>query len=276
MEKLTLSEIYIYPIKSLGGISLQSSMVDKRGLRYDRRWMLIDSNGRFLTQREHPQMALMNVSIVDEGLSVRHKQNNSIPKLLIPFDSDSINNVDVQIWNDNLNALHVSPKADKWFSDVLGFRCRLVYMPDDEKRFVESNFNSGDDIVSFADGYPFLIIGQQSLDDLNSRLKEKFPMNRFRPNFVFTGGTAYTEDDWKYFKIGKITFDAIKPCSRCVLTTTNQETGERGEEPLRTLSNYRKIDNKVMFGMNLISEQTGLVNLEDELKVLSVKNPKHR
>lgn len=139
-------------------------------------------------------------------------------------------------------------------------------MPDNEKRIVEKKFFSKDFIVSFADAYPYLIIGQSSLDDLNSRLETGLPMNRFRPNFVFTGGTPYEEDRWKDFKIGAAEFKAVKPCARCMFITTDQETAERSNEPLKTLSTYRKIDGKIMFGMNVVCIKQGIISIGDEIE----------
>jgi uncharacterized protein YcbX len=156
---------------------------------------------------------------------------------------------------------------DDWFSEILGIKCHLVKMPESSERKVDRNYVENK-IVSFADGYPFLIIGQSSLEDLNSRMEVPLPMNRFRTNFVFTGGNSFDEDNWNKFKIGNVIFKSVKPCARCVITTTNQETAERLQEPLLTLSKYRKIDNKVMFGMNLVCESTGEVKVGDIINLL--------
>lgn len=267
MKNLILSEIFIYPIKSLGGISLMNAEVQERGLKYDRRWMLTDEEGVFLTQRNIPQMALIHLSISEKDLNARFAADNSYPGISIPLQADNIQKVDVIIWNDRCKAQLVGNDYDDWFSDLLKVRCRLVYMPDTEKRIVEKKFISENKIVSFADAYPFLLIGQSSLDDLNSRLEQPIPMNRFRTNFVFTGGKPYEEDTWKKFEIGNVEFQAVKPCARCVITTTDQQTAERNEEPLKTLSAYRKIGNKVMFGMNLIAVNNGFVSIGDSIKL---------
>lgn len=270
---IKLSEIFIYPIKSLGGISLNHSYVEKRGLQYDRRMMLVDETGKFLTQREYPKMALLRTSIKDDELIIHNsKSNNSISVLLHPSalseNSDQI--VKVIIWDDICSALKISKEADQFFSDILGINCSLVFMPDNEKRFIDTQMKyiKEEHVVSFADAYPFLIIGQASLDDLNKRLIEHLPINRFRPNFVFTGGEPFEEDNWNDFLIGKVKFRAVKPCDRCVITTTNQDTAERGEEPLHTLATFRKKENKVLFGMNLITYSTGVVSVGDLLQNL--------
>jgi len=263
---LALSEIYIYPVKSLGGISVDSVIVEERGLKYDRRYLLIDENNVFMTQRDFPQLALLKLSFRENGFNVLNTQNNSYT--FIPFESDSKENISVTIWDDVCSAVRVSKELDDWFSTAINKKCSLVYMPDDEKRIVEKKYINDEHIVGFADAYPFLIIGQSSLDDLNTRLDKPIPMNRFRTNFVFTGGKPYEEDNWKDFKIGELSFKAVKPCARCVITTTNQDTAERSNEPLKTLSEYRKINNKVMFGMNLVCRQTGSINIGNKIEII--------
>lgn len=268
---LQLSEIFIYPIKSLGGISLNSSFAGKRGLKYDRRYLLVDEGGIFITQRDYPQMALLKLSFCDEGFRVLNTKDNSYT--IIPFESDSIEKLKVQIWDDICGAVRVGSDFDKWFSAAINKKCSLVYMPDTEKRIVdkEKKYVNETHTVSFADGYPYLIIGQSSLDDLNSRLEVKIPMNRFRPNLVFTGGVPYEEDNWKNFLMGDAEFKAVKPCARCVITTTDQDTAERNAEPLKTLSTYRKVDNKVIFGMNVVCDRTGRISVGDKISKLNDK-----
>ncbi len=258
---LKLSEIFIYPIKSLGGIGINSAVVEKRGLKYDRRFLLVDNTGKFLTQREYPQMALLKISLSKNGFEVLNTKDNLYTN--IPLESDTKEILPVTIWDDVCNAVRVSKDLDIWFSNALNIDCSLVYMPNTEKRIVEKKYLDEEHIVSFADAYPFLVIGQSSLDDLNTRLQTPLPINRFRPNFVFTGGKPYEEDNWKDFKIGDVNFKAVKPCARCVITTTNQDTAERLDEPLKTLSTFRKINNKVMFGMNLVCKSTGVVSVGD-------------
>jgi uncharacterized protein YcbX len=260
---LALSEIYIYPVKSLGGISVDSVIVEERGLKYDRRYLLIDENNVFMTQRDYPQLALLKLSFRENGFNVLNTQNNSYT--FIPFESDSKENISVTIWDDVCSAVRVSKELDDWFSTAINKKCSLVYMPDDEKRIVEKKYINDEHIVSFADAYPFLIIGQSSLDDLNARLDKPIPMNRFRTNFVFTGGNAFEEDNWNDFKIGDVNFKAVKPCARCIITTTNQDTAERNSEPLKTLSTYRKFNNQVLFGMNVVCFNNGYVSVGDKI-----------
>lgn len=266
MADLTLTEIYIYPIKSLGGISLDSSFAGNRGLKHDRRYLLVDENGMFLTQRDIPQMALLKLSFTENGFKVLNIGDNSF--ITIPLESEGIEKVDVKIWDDVCSSLRVDNKLDDWFSDILKIKCSLVYMPDEEQRMVEKKYLDENHIVSFADAYPYLIIGQSSLDDLNSRLENPLPMNRFRPNLVFSGGNSYEEDNWKSFKIGEVHLKAVKPCARCMITTTDQQTAERNKEPLKTLSEYRKINGKVMFGMNVVCIKQGIVKIGDKIELL--------
>ena len=268
---LLLSEINIYPIKSLGGISLSEAVVEQRGLKFDRRMMLIDERGMFITQKNYPEMALLKTEIINDELLVYHSVKKDSIKIPIKETNYSEKNkIRVVIWDDECTAVAVSEEADKFFSDMLNINCRLVYMPDEEKRIVDPNKKYVEDehIVSFADGYPFLIIGQSSLDELNKRLESPLPMNRFRTNFVFTGGEPFEEDNWKDFLIGDIKFKAVKPCARCVITTTDQQTAERSVEPLKTLATFRKVGNKVLFGMNLIAYGTGEVKIGDRINLL--------
>jgi uncharacterized protein YcbX len=266
MSVLTLSEIYIYPIKSLGGIRLSSAQVEERGLKYDRRWMLIDGEGTFLTQRAFPEMALLGVELMENGLRVSHRQRALIP-LFIPFEKPNTLPISVVVWDDTCQALPVSDEADAWFSHVLDKSCRLVYMPDDSVRRVDEKYVAEPLNVSLSDGYPLLIIGQASLDHLNSQLPERLPMNRFRPNLVFTGGEPHDEDTWQNFRIGAVDFRGVKLCARCVMTTINQQTLEKGKEPLRTLAKYRSKGNKILFGQNLISLSGGTVRVGDTISL---------
>ena len=250
MSQLVLSEINIYPVKSLGGVRLKSAKVLEKGLEHDRRWMLIDEDNQFITQRIYTKMALFKLSMIDYQFLISH-QSNSIS---LPFDHSFIDTpITAKIWDDTVEVFEVSEDYSEWFSERLQMKCRFVSFPEKNVRPVDERYQINHEHVSLADAYPFLIIGEQSLADLNSRMKESLPMNRFRPNFVFSGGQPFEEDHWKKFSIGKNRFAAVKPCARCVLTTVNQDTAERGIEPLVTLSRYRKKENKVLFGQNLIA-----------------------
>ncbi len=209
-------------------------------------------------------MALIKVAIEQEGLKLQHK-TKTVEPLFIPFEFEHSKTEKVVIWNDTVTGEFYNALIDDWFSDIIGIKCHLVKMPDSTKRVVDTKYATNK-VVSFADGYPFLIIGQASLDDLNTRMETPLPMNRFRTNFVFAGGKAFEEDNGKKLKLVKYSFEAVKPVHRCVITTTNQETAEKLHEPLLTLSKYRKIDNKVLFGMNLVCESTGEVKIGDKIE----------
>ncbi len=263
---IQISALFIYPIKSLGGIPLTSALVTDRGLQHDRRWMLVDEKGQFMTQRQTPAMALLQVSLVPNGLLVRHRQTGE--SLHVPFSPESKQLVQVQVWDDACRAITVSDEADEWFSRHLEQACRLVFMPDDTRRPVDPDYAREQEITSFSDAYPFLIIGQSSLDDLNSRLQDPVPMDRFRPNIVFTGGQPFEEDEFHHFRINAVDFYGVKPCARCSVTTINQLTAEQGKEPLKTLATYRSKNNKVLFGQNLVHRGSGIISTGQLIQVV--------
>lgn len=271
---LKLSEIWVYPVKSLGGISLQKSKVTDRGLELDRRWLLIDEDSRFLSQRENPKLALFRPEVAGDNLRITHKELlESIDVPLLADFTDETTKIEVTVWEDTIVAFEVNPVISEWFTRLLKFSVRLVYMPDASERKVDPDYAiSGEEITSFADAYPFLIIGQSSLDDLNERLEVKVPMNRFRPNFVFTNGAAFEEDFWREFTIGNLSFVGVKRCDRCLITTVDQEKGIfSGKNPLKTLAKYRNFGNKVLFGQNVIGLGLGTVSIGDKIQVLSNK-----
>lgn len=200
---LSVNQLFIYPVKSLGGISVSTAMVTDIGFQYDRNWMLVDENLRFLTQREFPLMALLQTGLSEEGIRVFHKEEKGY-YVVIPFTPQSAQIVSVNIFDETCEAVFVSNEVDEWFSEMLSHRCRLVYMPAELKRFVDKDYAKNNEATSFSDGYPFLMIGQASIEDLNKRLLEKLPVNRFRPNIVFEGGAPYEEDDLTHFAINRI------------------------------------------------------------------------
>ncbi len=265
-----ITQLHIYPVKSLAGIAVQAALVTERGFQHDRRWLLINENNRFLTQREIGALALLKTEITAESLLISHRTKPELGVLQVPLHTNSSERLTVQIWDDFCSALAVDEAADAWLSTALESKTRLVYLPDDSPRQVEPERVQMPMNVSFADAYPYLLLGENSLSDLNNRLAEPVPMNRFRPNIVFAGGAAYQEDTWSDLLIGGVSFRGIKPCGRCILTTTDQNTGLRhmGGDPLKTLATYRTQGNKVLFGMNLITLGTGIIRVGDELVVL--------
>jgi uncharacterized protein len=269
---LQLSELWIYPIKSLGGISVTQAQVTDRGLAHDRRWLLVDESGTFLSQREHSILALFQPSLEDDTMIVRFQKATTFVQIPLHYQKKQ-ELFTVSVWEDTIQAFEVDVAISAWFSQILGFTARLVYMPDESHRKVEQGFEiTPNDITSFSDAYPFLIIGQASLDDLNTRLKHPIAMNRFRPNFVFTGGEPYEEDTWVQFNIGALLFYGVKPCGRCVMTTIDQEKGiVSGKEPLKTLAKYRMKGNNVLFGQNLIAGNLGIVSVGTTIELLKKK-----
>jgi uncharacterized protein YcbX len=246
-----LSGIHIYPIKSCRGISVHEWEADAFGLHFDRRWMLVTPRGQFLTQRELPALALVQVSISEPHLRV------SAPgarELVLPLAPQGGRPVATAVWGHPLRVVAPDHKADEWFSNYLGHEVVLVHIPATVVREVDRTYAPRGGRTGFADGFPFLLTGEASLAALNARLEIPLPMNRFRPNLVVAGSAPFAEDEWR----------RITPCARCVVTTTNQDTGCReGDEPLRTLAAFRRQDNKVMFGQNVVHYGTGKLRVGD-------------
>lgn len=258
----TVSKIVIYPIKSLGGISLESANALTEGFENDRRWMLIDENGKFLSQRENAIMTLFKTSCIKEGIQLQYKDD----KILVPFKefTDDIKNVEV--WKSKLKAQEVNGTISQWFSDHLNMSCKLVAMTDVSKRYKRLFKAPFKTHVSFADGYPYLILGEESVDYLNSKLLESVTADRFRANLIVSSSSAHEEDNWDDFELGSSKMKVIKPCARCQVITINQQTGEIGKEPLKTLATYRKKGNKINFGANAILLKEGVIKVGDTLK----------
>jgi uncharacterized protein YcbX len=265
-----LAEISIYPVKSLKGIRLTEAVVEARGLQFDRRWMITDKDGKFFTQRELPKMATIMTGITDQGLVLAADGLGEINAGFGPLER--VEQV-VEVWDDKPRALKYENNVNEWLSQVLETDCQLVYMPDDTRRAAEITLKDNNDIVSFADAYPFLLISENSLNDLNGRLPEPLPMDRFRPNFVVSGAEAFDEHNWKKFSVGENIFYGVKACKRCVMTTIDQQSGElTGKEPLKTLATYRAVKGGVIFGENLLIENPGgVIRIGDEVKVIETK-----
>ncbi len=264
-QPLFVQNLYLYPIKSLGGISVQEAQVEEKGFKYDRRWMLVDQSGGFLTQRQHPQLALLQVALGESELSVFSKVD---PSREISFDLEmnSGKEMQVSVWGDVVTALQVAPEVSAWFSDFLGMNVELVLMPESSHRKLDPRYAVQEESVSFADGMPYVMVGQASLDELNGRLADPVGMDRFRPNLVFSGGEAFTEDQFKQLQIGEVEFQVVKPCARCVMITVDQEKGTKGREPLATLATYRSQGSKVYFGQNAVALTQGIVRVGDPIQ----------
>lgn len=260
----TLSEIVVYPLKSAGGVSLTEAVVDRWGLRHDRRFLVVDPEGVFLTQRELPRLALITPKLQEKTLVLNAP---GMDGLTLPLTSPDPPTRTVRVWGDTTLAIPLGRAADDWVSTFLGAPCSLVRFSDAAPRTVDPTYARPDDQVGFADGFPFLLIGEGSLGDLNGRLDEPLPINRFRPNLVVRGTPPYAEDAWHEVAVGEVTFRVVKPCARCSITTVEQTTGQVGKEPLRTLARYRRVGGKVMFGQNLIHDRPGTLRVGDPVRV---------
>ncbi|MBA2693161.1 MAG: MOSC domain-containing protein [Rubrobacter sp.] len=264
METPSLASLHVYPIKSCAGTSVDSWRADPLGLVHDRRWMLTDEEGVFLSQRELPRMSLIKPEIKDGHLSITAPD---MPPLEVPFEPGG-SRILARVWGDIVEVAPTGDEAGRWFSEFLRFPCRLVHLPEDSIRRVDPDFANPEDRVHLADGFPFLLISEASLGDLNSRLDEPLPMNRFRPNLVVRGVELFAEDGWKNIRIGDMRFRVAKPCARCAITTVNQTSGTKGKEPLTTLAAFRKVNGEVMFGQNLIHESPGVLRVGGGVEVL--------
>ncbi len=264
---LRVSELYVYPVKSLRGLRIARSPLTRQGFRYDRRWMLVDEDGTFLTQRQLPELCRIETALLSDGIRLSAPGQ---PDFLLPLAHEDGDEQPVRVWRHQGTAARHAP-GSAWLSAVLGRACSLVYMAERHERPVAPGLARPDDRVSFADGFPFLLIGQASLDDLNARLQSPLSMRRFRPNIVVTGGAPFAEDHWTELSIGSVGFRGVKRCERCVVTTLDPDSGEGGKEPLRTLSTYRRVDGKVWFGMNLIHDGLGTLSEGDAVTFSSVQ-----
>lgn len=264
---LRVSALNWYPVKSCRGAPLAEAMIGPRGIVGDRSFMLVDDAGGFLTQRALPRMALIEPRLREGTLSLAAPEHGplSIPVLRRGEGRE------VTIWRDRCTAIDQGDAVADWASAFLGVNCRLVRIADNTVRHVDRDFALSDtDQVGLADGFPLLLTTEESLADLNGRMSKPLPMNRFRPNIVLAGAAPFAEDGWRRIRTGDITFAVVKPCARCAITTTDQATAERAQEPLRTLANYRQVRGEgVMFGQNLIHESTGVIRVGDAVEVIA-------
>ena len=256
-----VKEIYIYPIKSLAGISLKSANAEEMGFENDRRWMLIDAENIHVTQREHPIMSQFYPEISDDKIKITFEGQTH--EFFI--DEHSKNKIESQVWDDRSEVFEVNKNSSKWFSDKLGFECKLVKILKNGDRKHESSRSKETYNVSLADAYPYLLIGTESLDFLNEKLDEKITIKRFRPNIVVSTKSPHEEDDFSTFKIGDVQFKNIKPCGRCIMVNNDPQKGIVKKEPLKTLSKYRNVDNSVLFGTNIVSLNSGFITVGDEI-----------
>jgi len=265
---ITLSSLIYYPIKACRGFEVQAAQVECMGLEHDRRMMVVTSGGEFLTQREYPRLAHVTPTLQNGTLTLSAPNYDSVQ---LGIQSSGIP-WRVDIWHSKgVHAVDQGEEAAQWFSDWLGASVRLVHIAEGIQRKINPQYAiNADDHTGFADGYPILLISEESLQDLNTRLAEgPVPMNRFRPNLVVRGCEAYAEDTWNKIKIGDVELAVVKPCPRCVVTTIDKETLEQGKEPLKILSKYRKHELGAIFGQNVIPINGGSLRLGMNVEVLA-------
>ncbi len=269
---MRVAEVMVFPVKGFAGRATEAAAVEPCGLRGDRRWMVVDMAGRFLSQRVVPGMAL--VRAVDAGGVLRlQAAGHEEMEVRLP-DADAAE-ADVVVWRDTVQAVPAGQAADSWVSGVLGVACRLVHLRDARARACSSAFARPGEVVSFADGFPVLLTSLDSLADLNARLAVPVPVGRFRGNLVVEGGGAWAEDGWRVIRMGTAVFRVAKACDRCIVTTIDQDTGTRPQrmEPLRTLGQFRQDERGIMFGQNLVPLQLGQVSVGDRVEVLEAGAP---
>ena len=261
-----LSNIFIYPIKSLAGIQVNNWDITETGLRYDRQWMLIDEHQQFLSQRRLPKMALIKIQIAPQNLTVSAPDKADLILALNP--DKPTKTVIATLWHDQCEAQIISREANQWFSDFLQMPCQLVYQAKNSIRTVDQKYALKDDQTSFSDGFPFLITSEASLALLNEQVGLPLTMQRFRPNLVIADCSSYAEDTWRKISIGKINFRLPKPCSRCSVPQIDPETALSDKEPLRTMARTRKWQNKVFFGQNALHDQLGHLRINDVVNII--------
>lgn len=249
---IRVESLHLYPVKSCRGIAAPRVTVERRGFRWDRRWMVVRDDGTFITQRSHPRLGRIHTEVSDRSIVLRYESH----QLEVPIALETGDRIAVTVWRSVIDAIEFAA-AREFVSEVVGDAARLVYMPDDVERAVSETYARTGDIVSFADGFPVLLASTASLRELERRADRPFAMMRFRPNIVVSGSEPFEEDTWKRLAIGGVAFRIAKPCERCVVTTIDPETGESGKEPLRTLATFRKQSDAVMFAVNLIPESSG-------------------
>ncbi|MDX1802310.1 MAG: MOSC domain-containing protein [Marinobacter sp.] len=260
---MQVDSLFIYPVKSLAGIPVTSLALDARGPEHDRRWMIIDNDGSFVTQRDRPELARISTTLTDGKVSIGIPGFGDHP---LRVSGEQRN---ARVWQDWVRAYRAEPGPAQLLSDFCGQSLDLVYMPDDCRRTADAQYAGAGRPVGFADGFPFLIVNRASLDELNSRLDRPVDIRRFRPNIVVSGAEAWAEDQWPGIIIGLVAFNLVKPCSRCLITTVDPDSGVRAGDlqPLRTLGSYRRQADGVMFGVNAVHQGTGPVKAGDPVIV---------
>ncbi|MEU9046272.1 MULTISPECIES: MOSC N-terminal beta barrel domain-containing protein [unclassified Kitasatospora] len=280
---MQLTGLHVYPVKSMYRLSPDTAPVHPWGLAGDRRWMLADPTGRFVSQRENTALGQIRPALLPDGSLMLTAPDGSRIEVPAPAVAAGDPLAEVEVWGTRFHAAEAAKEAHQWIAEHLG-DYRLVHLDDPRARPADPEYSEPGDTVSMADGFPLLVTTTASLDRLNELIAaehpdehETLPMERFRPNVVVTGSEPWAEDGWRRIRIGELTFKVVKPCGRCIITTTDQETGERrGKEPLRTLARHHRLLRTAAFGQNLIPERPagvegdvlGTLRLGDEVEVL--------
>ncbi len=264
-DQLILDEIYVYPVKSLAGFKVKAWPVDKKGLKFDRKWMLIDKDNHFLSQRKIPAMGQISTEIIQNKLILNHPNQESIDIPLNPVQGEE---QITTLWGKTYPAQSISNKIDEWLSHCLNLKCRLVFQPDSTIRQVDQRYAQKQDQTTFSDGFPFLIVSQASLLSLSQSVGKQLDVVRFRPNLVVSNSAAYAEDEWREIRINQIQFRLPKPCSRCAIPTIDPKTAKTGKEPLKTLNKTRKWNKQVYFGQNALHDATGELIVGSSIEIL--------
>jgi uncharacterized protein YcbX len=267
MTRPYLSQLFVYPVKSCAGIRVEQWPVVETGLLYDRKWMLIDANQQFLSQRTLPKMALIQPTLTAESVILSAPGMSNIQ---FPLNSENGETIASQVWHDTCRARVVSAEVDAWVSEFLQTPCRLVYQPLEAIRAVDSQYAHASDQVSFADGFPFLILSESSLNALNQKANLDLTMARFRPNLVIADCEAYAEDSWRGIRIGEIDFRLPKPCSRCAVPGIDPHTAQSSKAPLQALNQFRRWQGKIYFGQNALHDQLGTLQVGDKVVVTQI------
>ena len=262
-----VSQLYLHPVKSLGGIPVEQFEIDRFGPYLDRRWLVVDENGHFMTQRQYAAMAQVRTALSADG-QVTLSAPGCVPVSFCAAHYHGGVPVQVTIWRDRCDAVTGPAHVDVWLSQYLGVTCRLVHMPENSHRLVDPAYAESGETVSFADGFPLLLISEESLQDLNRRMSIDVGMERFRPNLVVKGTTPFGEDDWRRIRVGDMTFTVAKPCSRCAIPTIDPVTAQKQPEVFKTLKSFRGRDGAVYFGQNLLPEGAGMIRVGDAVQVL--------
>ncbi len=269
-----VESIHIYPVKGMPGLQVQSASLAPEGFEYDRRWMLVDENYVFISQRTLPELVSAKVKLNDGELSVEIDQT----EIVVHYNKYSEQLLEVSVFDDKMKAHEVDPEISNTLSNVLNKKVRLVQVTEatnrvkDFSKYLSSEINEFKALprstaVSFADGYPYLIAGTASMDLLNEKLNIPLNIDRFRANIIIKTTSPHEEDDWKKIIVGDQELLGIKPCARCQVITIDQQNGMKGKEPLLTLSKYRTVNNKVLFGQNAISLTNGTIRVGDQVKI---------